>query len=81
MTARRSLIALISCASLFGQLKLPPYTRTVLPNGVVVDLLPRTGVPLVINTSFNDSEPIVCTPTDAIVASPALTRCSWTMWF
>ena len=29
--------------------------------------LARTGVPLVINTSFNDSEPIVCTPTDAIV--------------
>ena len=26
----------------------------------------RTGVPLVVNTSFNDSEPIVCTPTDAI---------------
>jgi carbamoyltransferase len=27
----------------------------------------RTGVPLLVNTSFNDSEPIVCTPTDAIV--------------
>jgi carbamoyltransferase len=27
----------------------------------------RTAVPLVVNTSFNDSEPIVCTPTDAIV--------------
>ena len=27
----------------------------------------RTGVPLVVNTSFNDSEPIVCTPTDAMV--------------
>ena len=27
----------------------------------------RTGVPVVINTSFNDSEPIVCTPADAIV--------------
>jgi len=26
----------------------------------------KTGVPVVINTSFNDSEPIVCTPTDAI---------------
>jgi carbamoyltransferase len=26
----------------------------------------RTGVPLVLNTSFNDSEPIVCTPADAI---------------
>ena len=27
----------------------------------------KTGVPLVVNTSFNDSEPIVCGPTDAIV--------------
>jgi len=27
----------------------------------------RTGVPLVVNTSLNDSEPIVCTPADAIV--------------
>jgi carbamoyltransferase len=27
----------------------------------------KTGVPLVVNTSFNDSEPIVCDPTDAIV--------------
>src|SRR5262249_53285113 len=27
----------------------------------------RTGVPIVVNTSLNDSEPIVCTPTDAIV--------------
>jgi zinc protease len=47
MMARWSFIALVSCASLFGQLKLPPYSRTVLPNGVVVDLLPRAGVPLV----------------------------------
>jgi carbamoyltransferase len=27
----------------------------------------KTGVPLVVNTSFNDSEPIVCEPGDAIV--------------
>jgi carbamoyltransferase len=27
----------------------------------------QTGVPIVVNTSFNDSEPIVCAPTDAIV--------------
>lgn len=26
----------------------------------------RTGVPMVLNTSFNDSEPIVCTPADAL---------------
>jgi len=25
-----------------------------------------TGVPMVLNTSFNDSEPIVCTPRDAL---------------
>ncbi len=47
MTARSTLIALVTCGSLFGQLKLPNYTRQVLPNGVVVDLQPRTGVPLV----------------------------------
>src|SRR3984893_10525678 len=47
MMVRSSLIALIACGSVFGQLKLPFYSRQVLPNGVVVDLLPRTGVPLV----------------------------------
>ncbi|MEH2443376.1 carbamoyltransferase family protein [Nostoc sp.] len=26
----------------------------------------RTGVPIILNTSFNDSEPIVCSPKDAI---------------
>jgi carbamoyltransferase len=26
----------------------------------------RTGVPIVLNTSFNDSEPIVCSPADAV---------------
>jgi carbamoyltransferase len=26
----------------------------------------KTGVPVVLNTSFNDDEPIVCTPGDAI---------------
>jgi carbamoyltransferase len=26
----------------------------------------RTGVPLVLNTSFNENEPIVCTPRDAV---------------
>jgi zinc protease len=31
----------------FAQVKLPPYTREVLPNGVVVALIPHSGVPLV----------------------------------
>lgn len=47
MTAQLSLIVVLAWASLPGQVKLPPYTRQVLPNGVVVDLMPRPGVPLV----------------------------------
>jgi carbamoyltransferase len=26
----------------------------------------QTGVPVVLNTSFNEDEPIVCTPTEAV---------------
>jgi carbamoyltransferase len=33
---------------------------------VVEEFFGLTGVPLVVNTSFNDNEPIVCTPDDAI---------------
>jgi predicted Zn-dependent peptidase len=33
--------------TLAAQVKLPPYTREVLPNGVVVYYVPRTGLPLV----------------------------------
>jgi zinc protease len=34
-------------AVLMGQVRLPPYTRTVLPNGIVLDVVPRADVPLV----------------------------------
>nr|VFK13006.1 MAG: carbamoyltransferase [Candidatus Kentron sp. LPFa]VFK29061.1 MAG: carbamoyltransferase [Candidatus Kentron sp. LPFa] len=33
---------------------------------VISEFQKLTGVPVVLNTSFNDSEPIVCTPEDAI---------------
>ena len=33
---------------------------------VISAFFKRTGVPIVLNTSFNDSEPIVCAPEDAI---------------
>ena len=35
-------------------------------HGIISQYYALTGVPLVINTSFNDNEPIVCTPDDAI---------------
>jgi len=44
---RRILLALAIGVSMGAQVKLPPYTREVLPNGVVVYLVPRTGLPLV----------------------------------
>ena len=37
----------VVCLPQFAQVRLPPYTREVLPNGAVVALIPRTGVPLV----------------------------------
>lgn len=35
-------------------------------HALIAHFFKRTGVPLVLNTSFNDSEPIVCTPAHAI---------------
>jgi zinc protease len=47
MIRRLGVIALLACLGLVGEVKLPPYTRQVLPNGVTVDLMPRPGIPLV----------------------------------
>ncbi len=33
---------------------------------VIKEFERRTGVPVVLNTSFNENEPIVCTPQEAI---------------
>ncbi len=40
-------LAFAAALPLFAQVKLPPYTREVLPNGAVIALAPRAGVPLV----------------------------------
>lgn len=36
----------VAAVPLFAQVRLPDYTHQVLPNGVVVDLMPKPGVPL-----------------------------------
>jgi len=33
---------------------------------LIAEFFRLTGIPLVLNTSFNDDEPIVCTPHDAL---------------
>lgn len=47
MTRRLGVLALLACFVLPGEVRLPHYTRQVLPNGVTVDLMPRAGIPLV----------------------------------
>jgi zinc protease len=47
MKTRLALIAILAGAAALGEVRLPPFTRQVLPNGVIVELLPRSGVPLV----------------------------------
>jgi zinc protease len=44
---RLGLIAMLACGLVSAQVKLPPFTRQTLPNGIVVELMPRPGVPLV----------------------------------
>lgn len=47
MRARLIIILALGGAALLGEVRLPPFTRQVLPNGVTVELMPRPGIPLV----------------------------------
>jgi zinc protease len=47
MKTRLALILVLAGAAVFGEVRLPPFTRQTLPNGVTVELMPRPGVPLV----------------------------------
>ena len=44
---KRILLGLAFCGVLAAQVKLPPFTREVLPNGTVVYYMQRSGIPLV----------------------------------
>lgn len=43
----KTFFVVLAAASLFGQAKLPQYTKETLPNGTVIAMMPRSGVPLV----------------------------------
>ncbi len=47
MKARLVLILVLASAAVLGEVRLPPFTRQTLPNGVTLELMPRPGVPLV----------------------------------
>ena len=47
MKTRLALAVLFACAAFAADVRLPRFTRQVLPNGVTVELMPKPGVPLV----------------------------------
>jgi carbamoyltransferase len=51
-----------------GSGRLQTVTRTANPRyyQLIEEFYRLTGVPIVLNTSFNENEPIVCTPSDAL---------------
>src|SRR5882724_1711475 len=55
------------------QVKLPPYTRQVLPNGMIVNLMKRPGVPLVELTlavrGGEESDPAALTGLNSLTAA------------
>lgn len=62
---REKIPAVIHCD---GTSRIQTVRRETNPryHAVISEFAQLTGVPLVLNTSFNDSEPIVCSPEDAI---------------
>jgi carbamoyltransferase len=49
-----------------ARVQIVPRTANPRFHELISRFFERTGVPIVLNTSFNDSEPIVCTPAHAI---------------
>ena len=47
MKTRLAVAALLASAAFAADVRLPPFTRQVLANGVTVELMPKPGVPLV----------------------------------
>jgi carbamoyltransferase len=65
-TERRAAIPAVTHVD--GSGRLQTVSREMNPRyyQLIEDFCQMTGVPIVLNTSFNENEPIVCTPRDAI---------------
>src|SRR5439155_26930674 len=65
-TARRDRIPAVLHQDGTGRVQLVRRESSPRYHDLISHFHARTGVPLVLNTSFNDNEPIVCTPAHAI---------------
>ena len=68
----RTLILVLGAVSLFGQAKLPPYTRQTLPNGATLIMLRKPDVPLVsVNVIFRGGGEAVAAEKNGLAAITA----------
>jgi len=64
--AKRGLIPAVAHVDGSGRLQ-PVYAHTnPRYHGLISAFFEQTGVPMVLNTSFNENEPVVCTPAEAL---------------
>jgi len=63
---RRAEIPAVTHVDGSGRLQTVSRTANPLYYQLIEEFYRLTGVPIVLNTSFNENEPIVCTPSDAV---------------
>ncbi|HUS63775.1 MAG TPA: carbamoyltransferase C-terminal domain-containing protein [Kofleriaceae bacterium] len=63
---KRALVPAVAHVDGSGRLQTVERAHNPLYHGVIAAFERLTGVPIVLNTSFNENEPIVCTPDEAI---------------
>lgn len=63
---KRDLVPAITHADGTARLQTVSAQTSPLYHALLTAFFARTGVPMVLNTSFNEHEPIVCTPTEAL---------------
>jgi carbamoyltransferase len=63
---KRSVIPAVTHVDGSGRLQTVTQTENKRYYNLIQSFFRRTGVPMVLNTSFNENEPIVCTPREAL---------------
>jgi carbamoyltransferase len=63
---KRQVIPAVTHVDGTGRLQTVTYEENPLYYKLIKEFAAQTGVPAVLNTSFNENEPIVCTPEEAL---------------
>jgi len=63
---KRPLIPAVTHVDGSGRLQTVTQAANPLYHRLISEFLALTGVPMVLNTSFNENEPVVCTPAEAL---------------